>query len=329
MIVPAEEIRRRHAGASRLGLGCMRLTDFYSPPVTADEATDVLRAALDCGIELLDTAGIYEGNEALLGSFLKSLDRERLPLVSTKVGQRRDPADPSKRVLACRPEELRRDLEESSRRLGTTPAIVFLHRTDPAVPVAESVGALCDAADDGLAGSVGVCDLLPEDLSAAGENAAVQFAQYEVSVFEERSASRADACERAGVQLLAYCPLARGLLAPGSSVWNGLDDQDYRSGLGRLTGSDADWNKETVIRLRDEVAAPSGISLPQLALAWVRALGPGCTPLVGARSVAQLSDLVKAPETLARDDLAAIARILQERPAAGLGRRAQSRILDE
>ena len=324
----AAEIRRRHAGSSRLALGCMRLTDFYHPAVARDEATEVLRAALDAGIEPLDTAGIYEGNESLLGAFLESLDRDRLPLVSTKVGQRRDPTDPSRRILACRPDELRRDLEESNRQLGTAPAIAFLHRTDPAIPVADSVGALCDAAADGLAGSVGVCDLTPADLAAAAESPSVQFAQYEVSLFEERSESRAEACDRAGVQLLAYCPLARGLLAPGSSVWRGLEGDDYRSGLTRLTGSEAEWNKETVIRIRDEVAAPNGISLPQLALAWVRSLGPGCTPLVGARSVAQLADLVKAPETLSGDDLAAIARILRERPPAGLGRRAQSRILD-
>src|ERR1700733_10003833 len=145
--------------ASRMGIGCMGMSEFYG---TTDDAESirVLHKALELGINFWDTADIYGPflNEELVGKALKGR-RDRV-ILATKFGILRDPADPSKRGISGRPAYVKSACEASLKRLGIEQIdLYYLHRVDPNTPIEETVGAMAELVKEGKIRGIGLSEV--------------------------------------------------------------------------------------------------------------------------------------------------------------------------
>lgn len=305
-------------GVFPLGLGCMGMSDFYGPADRA-ESLATIHAALDAGIDLLDT-GDYYGmghNELLLGEALREVPRERV-VVSVKFGALRGP-DGQWLGFDGRPVAVRNFLAYSLRRLGADYIDVYrLGRVDPAVPIEETVGAIAEAIAQGWVRHVGLSEAGAETLRRAHATHPVADLQIEYSLLSRGiEAEILPACRELGVAITAYGVLSRGLLSGHWSSERATAAGDFRAHLPRFTGGNLERNLALVEALR-AVAAERGATVAQLAIAWALARGAEIVPLVGAR---RRERLVEALGALALElgpaDLAAIEGAVPADAAAG------------
>jgi aryl-alcohol dehydrogenase-like predicted oxidoreductase len=152
---------------SALGLGCMGMSEFYGPRDDA-ESTATIHAALDAGIDLLDTSDVYgpHTNEELVGRAIRG--RRHQVVIATKFGIVRDPARPSFRGLSGRADYVKSACEASLRRLGVdTIDLYYQHRVDPATPIEETVGAMAELVRAGKVRHLGLSEAGPATLRRA------------------------------------------------------------------------------------------------------------------------------------------------------------------
>jgi len=294
-------MEQRHLGGmavSALGLGCMGLSQGYGP-ADDDESVRLIHRALDLGVSMLDTAMSYgQGhNERLIARALAG----RQALVATKFGIVRD--DRGVRVDG-RPEHVRGYCEASLGRLGRDVIdVLYLHRVDPDVPLAETVGAMAGLVRDGLVRHIGLSEATPAQLEEAAAVHPVAAVQFEWSLlWRDPEHDIVPAARRLGIGMVTYSPLGRGLL---TSTLTGadIDGSDFRRGDPRFHGADLDRNLRQVRALRD-IATGLGIAPGQLALAWLLAQGPDVVPIPGTRRLDRLAENVAAAQVrLAADDL--------------------------
>jgi aryl-alcohol dehydrogenase-like predicted oxidoreductase len=294
-------MEQRHLGGmavSALGLGCMGLSQGYGP-ADDDESVRLIHRALDLGVSMLDTAMSYgQGhNERLIARALAG----RQALVATKFGIVRD--DRGVRVDG-RPEHVRGYCEASLGRLGRDVIdVLYLHRVDPDVPLAETVGAMAGLVRDGLVRHIGLSEATPAQLEEAATVHPVAAVQFEWSLlWRDPEHDIVPAARRLGIGMVTYSPLGRGLL---TSTLTGadIDGSDFRRGDPRFHGADLDRNLRQVRALRD-IATGLGITPGQLALAWLLAQGPDVVPIPGTRRLDRLAENVAAAQVrLGADDL--------------------------
>src|SRR5215212_2422979 len=198
---------------SRVGFGCLGMSDFYGP---ADEAESIatIHAALDAGISLLDT-GDYYGmghNELLIGRALEGRDRDELVL-SVKFGALRGP-DLAWVGVDGRPVAVRNFLAYSLQRLGTDHIDIYrLGRVDPAVPIEDTVGAIAELVAAGYVRHVGLSEAGAETVRRAHATHPVADLQIEYSLLSRGiEAEILPTCRELGVGVTAYGVLSRGLL---------------------------------------------------------------------------------------------------------------------
>src|SRR5450830_831715 len=152
---------------SAMGLGCMGMSEFYGTR-DDDESVLTIHAALDAGLDFLDTADMYGPytNEELVGKAIA--DRRDKVVLATKFGIVRDPADPTKRGICGRPDYVRASCEGSLKRLGVeTIDLYYLHRVDPATPIEDTVGAMAGLGREGKVRWIGLSEAAPETLRRA------------------------------------------------------------------------------------------------------------------------------------------------------------------
>jgi len=294
-------MEQRHLGGmavSALGLGCMGLSQGYGP-ADDDESVRLIHRALDLGVSMLDTAMSYgQGhNERLIARALAG----RQALVATKFGIVRD--DRGVRVDG-RPEHVRGYCEASLGRLGRDVIdVLYLHRVDPDVPLAETVGAMAGLVRAGLVRHIGLSEATPAQLEEAAAVHPVAAVQFEWSLlWRDPEHDIVPAARRLGIGMVTYSPLGRGLL---TSTLTGadIDGSDFRRGDPRFHGADLDRNLRQVRALRD-IATGLGIAPGQLALAWLLAQGPDVVPIPGTRRLDRLAENVAAAQVrLGADDL--------------------------
>ncbi|MFC8508037.1 aldo/keto reductase [Streptomyces sp. NPDC057411] len=271
-----------------VGLGCMNLSHAYGEPVSPEEAERLLLTALDEGVTLFDTAALYGfgANEELLGRVLAA-HRDRIVLAS-KCGMT---GVDGRRVIDGRPETLRRTADEALARLRTDVIdLYYLHRLDRRVPVEESVGALAGLVEAGKVRAIGLSEVSAATLRRAHAVHPVAALQNEYSLWS-RNPERGtlEAARELGVALVAFSPLARGFLTAEPPRLDALPPGDIRRAMPRFDERHYPGNLVLREELR-KIAEDAGLSLPQLALAWVVSRGPHVVAIPGTRSVAHLRE---------------------------------------
>ncbi|GAA4843446.1 aldo/keto reductase [Kitasatospora terrestris] len=275
-----------------VGLGCMGMTWAYDPNGRDDSTSvEVIRAALDLGSTLIDTADIYGpyDNEELVGKALAGEFRERAVL-ATKVGL--VPGTGGARIgNDGRPEHVRRSIDDSLRRLGTDHVDLYqLHRVDPAVPIEETWGALAEAVRAGKALRIGLSEVTVEQIERARAVHPVASVQSELSLWTRDALDEVlPYTEEHGIAFLPFSPLGRGFLTGRFASAEDIPADDWRSNLPRFQADALAANLALVEKVK-EIAARHGATPAQVALAWVLAQGRYVVPIPGTKTPKYLAD---------------------------------------
>ncbi|MEW1636782.1 aldo/keto reductase [Streptomyces sp. NPDC093801] len=291
------------------GLGCMGMSEFYGDTDEA-AARATLDAALAAGVTLFDTADIYGrgANEEFLAPFVAA-HRDEITLATKFAIERSD--DPAYRGVRNDRAYVRQAVEGSLRRLGVDVIdLYYMHRRDPAVPFAESVGAMAELVQEGKVRHLGLSEVTGAELREAHAVHPIAALQSEWSLFSrdvERSAVGVAA--ELGVAFVPYSPLGRGFLTGAfADAAAELSADDFRRSQPRFTGENAKANAALLAPIR-EIAAAHGATAAQVALAWVqqRASVHGLTvvPIPGTRKPGRLAENTAATRiTLTAAELA-------------------------
>ena len=300
-------------------LGCMGMGagSFYGG---GDEAEGIatIHAALDRGVNLIDTGDFYSmgKNELLVGKALAG--RRDQALLSVKFGGLRGP-DGAFLGHDARPAATKSFLAHSLSRLGVDYIDIYRPaRLDPAVPIEDTVGAIADMVKAGYVRYVGLSEVGVETIRRAAKVHPICDLQIEYSLLSRGpEATIFPALAQVGIATTAYGVLSRGLLTGSKPGGAG----DFRAHLPRFTGENAEKNRALALALA-RLAAERGVKPAQLAIAWVRAKGAAqhvtIVPTVGARTRAQLADaLVGLDVTLTPAEVAALEAAVPATEAAG------------
>ena len=315
-------MRKRRIGSlevSVVGLGCNNFGRRLDEAATRS----VVDAALDAGVDFFDTADVYgeTDSETFLGRVLQGR-RDRVVL-ATKFGSK-----VAEGKQGARPEYVRQALEDSLRRLRTDHVDLYqLHRPDPTVPIADTLGALAEAVRAGLVREIGCSNFTAEQIAEA-EAAVAPGAPRFVSVQNELSLLRRDAekdvlpaCRERGLAFLPYFPLFSGLLTGKYRRGRPLPEGT------RITGNPR-WEQhltEANLDLIEDLAAfaeQRGKELVDLAFAWLLAKPEVASVIAGATSAAQVQRNARAGTwELTPEDLSALDELLARHERAGAGAR--------
>lgn len=271
-----------------IGLGCMSLSWGYGNLPARETATALLHRALDLGYDHLDTANIYGlgHNETLIGEALKGRRQEFF--LATKMGI---VIEGEKRGINCRPETIRRCIDESLTRLQTDHVdLYYMHRRDRDVPIEESVGAMADLIKAGKIGSIGLSEMSAETLRRATKEHPIAAMQTEYSPWtREPEIAVLDACAELGTTFVAFSPVARGVLANGVQDAGALTDKDLRRGMPRFNADN--WPKNRALaEAFNAIAAELEVTPAQLSLAWVLSRGNHIVAIPGTASIAHMEE---------------------------------------
>lgn len=301
---------------SAIGLGCMSMTPIYGKP-DPDEAIATIRAALDMGVTMIDTADAYNDgkNETLVGRALAG-HRDRA-FLATKFGNIRYP-DGRREVNGC-PEYVREACELSLQRLGTDHIdLYYIHRIDPSVPIEDTVGAMADLKAEGKIRYLGLSEAAPETLRRAHSTHPITALQTEYSLWSRDSeAELIPLCRELGVGYVAYSPMGRGFLTGTITALDDLEEDDRRRDHPRFAPENIAQNARLLEALRTGAARES-CTVAQLAIAWVLSRGDDIVPIPGTRRRKWLAENAAAVDlTISAETLAALEDTFRPGVAAG------------
>ena len=293
---------------SRLGLGCMGMSAFYTGSGQDDAgAIKTIHRALDLGVTFFDTAEMYGpyANEELLGRALAG-HREDV-VIATKFGTILHRTDNS-RGLDGSAENVRLSVEGSLKRLNTDYIdLYYQHRMDPGTPIEETVGALSELVQEGKIRHVGLSEAAPETIRRANAVHALTALQTEYSLWSrDPEAEILPVVRELGIGFVPYSPLGRGFLTGTIRSLDQLDETDFRRNSPRFEGE----NLQANIRIVEQVAAVAaelGAKPGQVALAWLLAQGEDIAPIPGTKRISYLEENVAADAIeLTQDQLKAL-----------------------
>ncbi|MFK0272681.1 aldo/keto reductase [Ensifer sp. NPDC090286] len=302
---------------SALGLGCMGMSGMYGPADRA-ESIATIHAALEAGITLLDTGDFYGmgHNEMLIGEALKGGKRDKA-LLSVKFGALRDAAG-NWSGYDCRPKAVRNFLAYTLQRLGVDHIDVYRPaRLDPDVPIEDTIGAIADLVKAGYVRHIGLSEVGSETIRRAAAVHPIVDLQIEYSLISRGIEEEIlPTCRELAIGITAYGVLSRGLIS-GHWQKGAAAKGDFRAMSPRFQEGNIDRNLALVDALR-QIADGKGVSVAQIAIAWVAAKGKDIIPLVGARRRDRLAEALASRDVhLSADDLAVIEQAVPKNAAAG------------
>ncbi|CAK4068730.1 unnamed protein product [Aphanomyces euteiches] len=301
--VPQRPLGSQGLVCSAQGLGCMGMTAFYGNFDRAAQEEESLRTiskALELGINMLDTAWIYQSfgaggggnftNEELVGKAIKQHGREKF-VIATKFGN----VIQDGQLKPCGKEEtIRSQLADSLERLGTDYIdLYYMHRMDPTTPIEETMAVLKSLVEDGKIKYIGLSECTPDELRRAHAVHPITAIQMEWSL-QSRDLEEAvvPTARELGVGIVAYSPLCRGFLTD-IDTFDKLEENDWRRTLPRYSGEKLAESKAKVARFFD-IAKAKGCTPAQLALAWVHAQGHDVFPIPGTKSSTRIVENAQA-----------------------------------
>jgi aryl-alcohol dehydrogenase-like predicted oxidoreductase len=303
-------MRTRTLGAhglevSALGLGCMGMSQSFGARPPREEMITFLRAAVDRGVTFFDTAEVYGPfhNEELVGEALQPVRDD--VVIATKFGFAIDD-DGRQSGVDSRPEHIRTVVDASLRRLRTDAIdLLYQHRVDPDVPIEDVAGTVKELIEAGKVRHFGLSEAGVGTIRRAHAVQPVTALQSEYSLFwREPEDEILGALEELGIGFVPFSPLGRGFLTGKIAAGTEFGEGDIRATLPRFEREALEANLALVDRIRG-VAERKGVSVGQVALAWLLAQRPWIVPIPGTRRLERLDEnLGSADVELTADDLA-------------------------
>ena len=317
MTMKKRRLGRNGPELSALGLGCMGMSEFYGPR-DDNESIATLHAALDAGVNFLDTADVYgpRTNEELVGKAIA--ERRDEVFLATKFGIVRGP-NPTDRGANGRPDYVKASCDGSLKRLGLdTIDLYYQHRVDPNTPIEDTVGAMVELKQAGKIRHIGLSEASSKTLRRAAKVHPITALQSEYSLWSRDVEDDILAtCRELGIGFVPYSPLGRGFLTGQIKRFEDLAQDDFRRNSPRFQGENFARNLALVDRI-GAIASERGLTKSQLALAWVLAQGDDIVPIFGTKRRSYLADNLGAVDiVLSPADLARIEAVAPKGAAAG------------
>ncbi len=295
----------------------MGMSEFYG---VGDDAESIatIHEAFDLGVNFLDTADMYGPftNEQLVGRAIA--DRRDEVVLATKFGNQRG-EDGSFIGINGQPEYVVTACDDSLRRLGVDYIdLYYQHRVDRTVPIEETWGAMKSLVEAGKVRHLGISEASSATIERAHAVHPVSALQTEYSLWSRDVEDEIlTTCRRLGIGFVAYSPLGRGFLTSETSNREGTAERDYRKNHPRFSGEAYEQNLRLVANL-EQIAAAKGVSVAQLALAWVLSRGEDIVPIPGTKRRKWLRENAAASDiVLSEADLEAIESAMPREAVAG------------
>ncbi|GAB3788717.1 aldo/keto reductase [Dyella agri] len=298
---------------SAIGLGCMGLSHGYGPATDKQAAISLIRAAVDRGVTLFDTAEVYGPylNEEVVGEALAPM-RHRV-VIATKFGFTFG-EDGKQQILNSRPDHIRWAVEGSLKRLRTDVIdLLYQHRVDPDVPIEEVAGTVKDLIAEGKVKHFGLSEASAQTIRRAHAVQPVTALQSEYSLWwREPEQEILPILEELGIGFVPFSPLGRGFLTGAIGADATFGSNDFRSIVPRFSPEALQAN-QALVDMLGQIAKDKGVTPAQIALAWLLAQKPWIVPIPGTTKLHRLDEnLGAAVIVLTDDDRRSLAKLLAD-----------------